>query len=237
VKLKRLFDIVLATTGLVITAPVILLGAVAVRATSPGPAFYLANRAGLRGEPFHVLKLRTMQHDQDPKRDRITAENDSRVTPVGRLLRTFKIDELPQLWNILRGDMSFVGPRPEDLEIVRQHYSPEQMRVLDVRPGLTTPGQVEWYPDLLYHDPPPPGTGVEEHYLARHLPFKVAQDLEYVDSSSLLLDIRVLCGTLWCVAVRSRLALPPRKPLPIAADAVEGQSPDASAEPVRSPKS
>jgi len=228
--LKRLFDIVLATTGLVIAAPVILLGAVAVRATSPGPAFFLARRAGLRGEPFHLYKLRTMQHAQDPDRDRITAENDSRVTRVGRLLRTFKIDELPQLWNILRGDMSFVGPRPEDLEIVRQHYAPEQMRVLDVRPGLTTPGQVEWYPDLLYHDPPPPGTSVEEHYLTRHLPFKLASDLEYVESHGLLLDVRLLFQTVWCVAVRSHLAPLPRKALPIVADAAEATAPGSDAE-------
>jgi lipopolysaccharide/colanic/teichoic acid biosynthesis glycosyltransferase len=217
--LKRLFDIVLATTGLVIATPVIVLGAVAVRATSSGPAFFLATRAGLRGEPFHLFKLRTMHHDQEPDRDRITAENDSRVTPVGRLLRTFKIDELPQLWNILRGDMSFVGPRPEDIEIVRRFYTPEQMRVLDIRPGLTTPGQVEWYPDLLYHDPPPQGTSVEEHYLTRHLPFKLASDLQYVDSHNLFLDIRLLAQTVWCIAIRSHLAPLPRKSLPIEVDA------------------
>lgn len=212
--MKRLFDIMLAAAGLVLAAPVILVAAVLVRATSPGPAFYLANRAGRGGEPFHVYKLRTMSHHEGPAGDRITSANDSRVTAVGRLLRTFKIDELPQLWNILRGDMSFVGPRPEDLEIVREHYTPEQMRVLDVRPGLTTPGQVEWFPDLLYHDPPPPGVSAEQHYLQRHLPFKLAADLEYVDSSGLLLDIRVLAQTFWCIVVRSRFAPPPRKSLP-----------------------
>lgn len=212
--MKRLFDIVLAATGLVVAVPAILVAAVLVRATSPGPAFFLAKRAGRGGEPFHVYKLRTMSHREGPAGDRITSTNDSRVTAVGRLLRTFKIDELPQLWNILRGDMSFVGPRPEDLEIVQQHYTPEQMRVLDVRPGLTTPGQVEWFPDLLYHDPPPPGVSTEEHYLRRHLPLKLAADLEYVDSNGLLLDIKVLIQTFWCIAVRSRLAPPPRKPLP-----------------------
>mgnify|MGYP001553761390 FL=1 len=227
--MKRLFDIVMATTGLVIAAPVIFLGAVAVRVSSPGPAFYQAKRAGRQGEPFDLYKLRTMVHDQDPARNRITGQNDSRVTAIGRLLRTFKIDELPQLWNILRGDMSFVGPRPEDLEIVDQHYTPEQMRVLDIRPGLTTPGQIEWFPDLMYHDPAPPGTSVEEHYLSRHLPFKLACDLEYVESNSLLLDLRVLFQTLWCVAVRSRLAPPPRKPLPIAGPG--GHSPGLDSDP------
>lgn len=233
--MKRLFDIVLATTGLFLVAPVILLGAVAVRVTSPGPAFFVARRAGRWGQPFDLYKLRTMRHDQGSAREKITAENDSRVTGVGRLLRTFKIDELPQLWNILRGDMSFVGPRPEDFEIVRQHYTPEQMRVLDARPGLTTPGQVEWYPDLLYHDPPPPGTSVEEHYLARHLPFKIAADLDYLDSQGLLLDIRLLFQTLWCIAVRSHLAPLPRKPLPVVADTPE--DPPADSDPVRPPES
>jgi lipopolysaccharide/colanic/teichoic acid biosynthesis glycosyltransferase len=95
------------------------------------------------------------------------------------------------------------------------------MRIFDVRPGLTTPGQVEWYPDLLYHDPPPPGVSVEQHYLTRHLPLKLAGDLKYVDSSSLLLDLRVLCETLWCVAVRSRLAPPSRRPLPSVSDVTE----------------
>lgn len=229
--MKRLFDIVVATIGLVVAAPIIFLGAIAVRATSPGPAFFVARRAGRRGEPFHLYKLRTMRHDHRANRERITAQKDSRVTGVGRLLRTFKIDELPQLWNILRGDMSFVGPRPEDIEIVRGHYSPEHMRILDVRPGLTTPGQIEWYPDLLYHDPPPPGTSVEQHYLRRHLPLKLAGDLEYVESSGLLLDLRVLFQTLWCVAVRSRLAPPPRKALPIVADAAEAPAPDSDSEP------
>ena len=213
--MKRLFDITMATIGLVVAAPIILLGALAVRASSPGPAFYVARRAGRRGDPFDLYKLRTMRHLPGPGGERITAGNDSRVTRVGRLLRTFKIDELPQLWNILRGDMSFVGPRPEDIEIVRRHYTPAQMRVLDVRPGLTTPGQVEWYPDLQYHDPPPAGTSAEAHYLQRHLPLRLAADLAYVESSSLALDLRVLLQTLWCVAVRSQLAPPPRKPLPV----------------------
>lgn len=213
--MKRLFDMVLATIGLLVAAPIILLGAVAVRASSPGPAFYVARRAGRRGEPFNLYKLRTMRHDQGAGRQRITAEEDSRITGIGRLLRTFKLDELPQLWNILKGDMSFVGPRPEDIEIVRRHYTAEQMRVLDVRPGLTTPGQVEWYPDLLYHDPPPPGVSAEDHYLERHLPLRLAGDLDYVRSAGLFVDLGVLFRTLWCVAVRSRLSPPPRKPIPV----------------------
>lgn len=210
--LKRSFDIAMAALGLLLAGPLIVAGALAVKATSPGPAFYRAVRAGRGGEPFHLFKLRTMRRDGGGSR--ITEVNDSRVTPVGRLLRSFKIDELPQLWNILRGDMSFVGPRPEDIEIVRRHFTPEQMGVLSVRPGLTTPGQVEWYPDLTYHDPPPPGVPMERHYLERHLPLKLAGDLEYVRTRSFLLDLRVLLATAWCVAVRSRLDPPPRRPWP-----------------------
>ncbi len=211
--LKRSFDIVLSAAGLLLAAPLIAAGALAVKATSPGPAFYRAKRAGRGGQPFHLYKIRTMRHDGGGG-SRITAVHDSRVTPAGRLLRTFKIDELPQLWNILKGDMSFVGPRPEDIEIVRRHYTPEQMGVLAVRPGLTTPGQVEWYPDLTYHDPPPPGVPMERHYFERHLPLKLAGDLDYVRTRSFLLDLKVILLTFWCVAVRSRLSPPPRRPLP-----------------------
>lgn len=225
--LKRSFDIAMATVGLIVAAPLIVAGALVVRATSPGPAFYRAVRAGRGGEPFHLYKLRTMRRDGGGSR--ITEQNDSRVTPVGRLLRTFKIDELPQLWNVLRGDMSFVGPRPEDIEIVRRHYTAEQMGVLDVRPGLTTPGQVEWYPDLTYHDPPPPGVSMERHYLERHLPLKLAGDLEYVRTRSFLLDLKVILATIWCVAVRSRLDPPPRRPVP---DPLTGGALDARGRPV-----
>lgn len=126
--LKRCLDVVVAVCALVLIAPVILMAALAVKWSSPGPAFYRAKRAGLGGKPFIMFKLRTMRVGLDDAERKITAPADERVTVAGRLLRKFKIDELPQFWNVLRGDMALVGPRPEDWDIVRQHYTATQRR-------------------------------------------------------------------------------------------------------------
>jgi len=109
---KRLFDIVFSAGVLLVTWPLIVIGALAVKLTSPGPAFYRAKRAGVGGRPFAMLKFRTMRIGSDTPDRKITAEHDDRITPVGRWLRKFEIDELPQFWNVLCGDMSVVGPRP-----------------------------------------------------------------------------------------------------------------------------
>ena len=140
---------------------------------------------------------------------RISEKDDGRVTRVGRILRKSKLDELPQFWNVLRGDMSIVGPRPEDWDIVQQHYTPEQRRSLEIRPGITSPAQVRWFPDMTYHDPPPEGVAIEEYYLQRHLPAKLAEELRYVDQQSLLLDFKILAQTVWCLLMRSWL-IPPK---------------------------
>jgi lipopolysaccharide/colanic/teichoic acid biosynthesis glycosyltransferase len=207
--IKHLFDIVCASGALLVTWPLILIGALAVKFTSPGPAFYRAKRAGLGGKPFDMLKLRTMRVDTDTPDRRVTAERDDRITPVGALLRKFKIDELPQFWNVLRGDMSIVGPRPEDWDIVQQYYTPEQRRTLEVRPGIAALADVRWYPDLTYHDPPPAGISIQEWYLRRHLPAQVAEGLRYVKQQSMLLDLRVLAQMIFCVLVYPWL--PPKK--------------------------
>ena len=207
--IKRLFDVVFAVCALLATWPLILIGALAVKLTSPGPAFYRAKRAGLAGKPFEMLKLRTMRVGLDTADRRVTAENDERITPVGALLRKFKIDELPQFWNVLRGDMSIVGPRPEDWDIVERYFTPEQRRTLEVRPGIASPVDVRWYPDMTYHDPPPAGVPIQEYYLRRHMPVQLAEALRYVEQQSLLLDLKVIGQTIFCVVVRSWL--PPKK--------------------------
>jgi lipopolysaccharide/colanic/teichoic acid biosynthesis glycosyltransferase/glycosyltransferase involved in cell wall biosynthesis len=209
---KRTLDVVIAGAALVLTGPLILAGAAAVKLTSPGPAFYRARRAGRDGRPFTMFKLRTMRVGADTPDRKITADADDRITPVGRLLRRFKLDELPQLWNVLRGDMSLVGPRPEDWDLVQQHYTAEQRRTLLVRPGLASPADVRWYPDLTYHDPPPAGVSIQDHYLRRHLPAQVAEALRYVERPGLTADARVLGQLVFCVLVRSWLP-PPRRPL------------------------
>lgn len=211
--LKRPFDIVVAAAVLIVTSPLILLAAIAVKLSSPGPIIYRAKRAGMGGRPFEMLKLRTMRVGLDVAHRRVTEANDARVTPVGHLLRKCKIDELPQLWNVLKGDMAIVGPRPEDWEIVERHFTPEQRRVLDVRPGIASPVDVEWYPDLTYHDPLPPNVSMQEHYVRRHMPLQVSCAMDYVSRPSLLADLQVIGRLVYCVLVYSWHS-PKKRPLP-----------------------
>lgn len=212
--MKRFSEVVISGTALLLTFPLLLGGAVMVRLTSPGPVLYRAKRAGLGGKPFEMLKLRTMYPGTDSVNERVTAPGDNRITPVGRFLRKSRIDELPQFWNVLLGDMSIVGPRPEDWEIVNHHYTAEQRRLLQVRPGIVSPVDVHWYPDITYHDPPPPGIPMQEWYLARHLPVQISQGLEYVDHRSALTDVMVIARTVYCVMVSSWMP-PRRRPLPV----------------------
>lgn len=207
--IKRFFDIFFASCALLVTWPLILIGALAVKLTSPGTAFYRAKRAGLRGKPFDMYKLRTMRVGTDTSDRKITAARDDRITPVGALLRKFKIDELPQFWNVLEGDMSIVGPRPEDWDIVELYYTPEQRRTLEVRPGIAALADVRWYPDLTYHDPHPAGVSMQDWYLKRHMPAQVAEGLWYVEHRSMFLDLKVLAQMIYCVMVYSWI--PPKK--------------------------
>lgn len=203
VRWKRVFDITFALFALLLTGPIIVIGIVAVKLTSSGPVFYRARRAGLGGQPFDMLKLRSMYVGTDSLDRRVTALRDDRITPVGAWLRKFKIDELPQFWNVLRGEMSLVGPRPEDWNIVQNHYTPEQRRTLDVRPGVMSLAEIRWYPDLAYFDPPPAGVPMQEYYLARHMQLRLAEELRHVTNQSLWLDLQVIWQTVFCVLWRS----------------------------------
>lgn len=211
---KRILDTLFSIAALLVTGPLILICALAIVVTSPGPAFYRAKRAGLGGRPFSMFKLRTMRTGTDALDRRVTAEEDDRVTPVGRVLRKFQIDELPQFWNVLRGEMSVVGPRAEDWDIVQRHYTAEHRRTLDVRPGIVSPADLTWYPNLTYHDPPPPGVSAQAYYLQRHMPLQLAECLHYVEKTSLILDLKLIVQTAYCVLVRSWLP-PKRKPVPL----------------------
>jgi lipopolysaccharide/colanic/teichoic acid biosynthesis glycosyltransferase len=217
--IKRLFDILIASMALLVSWPLILIGVLAVKLTSPGPVFYHAKRAGLGGKPFVMFKLRTMYVSTDSLDRRVTADDDDRITPVGRALRRFRIDELPQFWNVLRGDMSIIGPRPEDWSIVERYYTPRQRRTLEVKPGIASLSDVYWYPDLTYHDPPPEGVSMQDHYLKRHLHIKLEQEIAYAERHTLLMDLQILLQTAYCVLFRSWLP-PERKPLPD----IEGES-------------
>src|SRR5438034_11703500 len=139
---KRLLDVVLASVALIALAPVLAVAALGIRLSSRGPILYRARLVGLCGRRFVMYKLRTMHVDHGGHKSVITAERDPRVFAFGRLLRRLKIDELPQLVNVLRGELSLVGPRPEDPVFVARHYAPEHRETLKVLPGMASPGSI-----------------------------------------------------------------------------------------------
>ena len=142
---KRIYDVVFASLGLLISSPFILVFAILVKATSKGPAFFKQERGGYMGKTFKVIKLRSMRNDAEAKTGAVWAQkNDPRVTPVGRFMRKTRIDELPQFWNVLKGDMSLVGPRPERPELTEKFYKqwPEFAQRLRIIPGITGYAQV-----------------------------------------------------------------------------------------------
>lgn len=187
--MKRLFDFVVAAVALIPLAPVLIVLAIAVRVTSRGPVIYRARRAGLRGEPFDLWKFRSM-YSSPSQGAAITRSGDPRVTPLGRILRAYKLDELPQLINVLRGDMSLVGPRPEDPRYVAL-YNDEQRAILDQLPGITSAAS------LLYRDEESHLTGGdwERHYVDTIMPDKLRIDLEYARRRTLLSDIMLIVKT------------------------------------------
>ena len=189
-RLKRPIDVLVAGLGLLALSPVLAGIAAAIRLDSSGPVLYRATRSGRGGQPFTMYKFRTMQTRQDSTATRITTHADRRITRVGRLLRSSRLDELPQLWNVLKGDMSLVGPRPEDPQYV-ELYSPVDLMVLAVRPGITSLAA------LLYRDEELllVGDGWERIYVERVMPAKLAIDHAYVEQQSLWLDLKILAAT------------------------------------------
>lgn len=190
---KRLFDLVFASVLLVVVAPILALCALLVRLTSRGPVLFHATRAGVDGHEFTMYKLRTMHHRPDQDGSRITATDDARVSRVGRWLRKIHLDELPQLVNVLKGDMSLVGPRPEDLVLVAQHYTPAMRATLDVRPGMTGPGTLFAY---TRGDAHLDGRDDREaDYAENLLALKLAFELVYIERQSLAYDVQLLLRT------------------------------------------
>jgi lipopolysaccharide/colanic/teichoic acid biosynthesis glycosyltransferase len=201
---KRIFDTAIALFILAAASPVLLIAAAGIKLTSPGPVLYRARRIGkdrrrqqrhepYRGREFTMYKLRTMRTDRDTAALPITAWEDSRVFPWGRLLRRLKIDELPQLVNVIKGNMSLVGPRPEAPEVVHSHYREDDVSTLRVHPGVTSPGTLYYYTHceaLLSSD------AVMNTYVGRVLPIKLALDRVYLTDASLLYDMRVLLRTM-----------------------------------------
>ncbi len=187
--MKRCFDVSVALLALALLAPLFAIIGAALALTEGPPILYRGLRVGKDGRTFSMLKFRTMTQGGAAPSE-ITVYRDARVTPLGRLLRAWKLDELPQLLNVLRGEMSLVGPRPEAPCFVAL-YTPEQRTVLAVRPGITGPAQVIFrHEERLLIGPDP-----EAYYRAVLMPAKLAIDLEYVRSHSLWLDLKMIALT------------------------------------------
>lgn len=192
----RVRDVVCASLGLLVLLPLFLLTALAIRLDSPGPVFFRQVRVGRSGRPFRIHKFRTMRVDEiGPS---VSTSVDPRITRVGRFLRATKLDELPQLIDVLRGVMSLVGPRPEVPEYVALWPSHLRDDILLVRPGITDPAtlQLRSEADILAQAPDPERTYIEEF-----LPMKAQAYADYVRSRSLMADFLVVFGTLVAVVV------------------------------------
>jgi len=189
--MKRTLDIVVSLIGLICLLPLLLLVTVVIKLDSTGPVFFRQTRMGMRFRPFQILKFRTMVQDSSTKGHSITVGDDPRITRVGRFLRKTKIDELPQLINVFKGEMTFVGPRPEVpqyVELFRQDYE----EILKIRPGITDLASIKYRNEaaLLGQSKNP-----EEEYVTRVLPDKISLGREYVRCSSLAFDLRLIFRT------------------------------------------
>jgi lipopolysaccharide/colanic/teichoic acid biosynthesis glycosyltransferase/O-antigen/teichoic acid export membrane protein len=206
--MRRAVDVLVAGIALTITGPVIVLLAAAVRFTSRGPAFYRQVRTGSSGEQFTILKLRSMVSGADRVGPLVTSRADSRVTALGALLRATKLDELPQLINVLRGDMTLIGPRPEVPRFI-PCYDDEELEILSVRPGLTGPGQIFY--TQVQQATVLDGADPEQHYATCELHAKLAIDLDYLRRRGLRFDLLILVRT---VLLLTKLAKPVAAPQP-----------------------
>src|SRR5215813_3343835 len=189
--MKRMFDIVVSLIGLICLLPLLLLAAVLIKLDSTGPVFFRQTRMGTRFRPFNILKFRTMVQNSSTRGQAITVGDDPRITRVGWFLRKTKIDELPQLINVLRGEMTFVGPRPEVpqyVELFRKDYE----EILKVRPGITDLASIKYRDEaaLLGQSQNP-----EEEYVKHVLPDKISLGKEYIRCSSLAFDLTLIFKT------------------------------------------
>ena len=216
-------DAILASCALVLASPVLLMAAIGIRLSSPGPIIYRARRIardrrrwaatpsdsageserrqpGYGGREFTIYKLRTMHVQPHRSARPITALHDDRVFPFGAFLRVTKIDELPQLLNVIRGEMALVGPRPEAPEIVRGHYSATHLETLRVPPGLTSPGSIYYY---THGEATLEGDDATSRYTEDLLPVKLEIDRRYVRRATLVSDVLVLLRTVVVVVARA----------------------------------
>ena len=192
---KRCFDLIFSVLFLLVFSPVYLLTWIIIKIVSPGPAIYKAKRAGKDGKLFDCYKFRSMRVDSG-KVKLTTLQNDDRIFPFGKFIRKAKIDEMPQVVNILKGEMSVVGPRPEDQENADKVYVGEYKHILDVKPGLTSTASLYDYTHgELFED--------EESYEREFMPKKLELELYYVNHRSFWYDILLILRTAWLIVLKT----------------------------------
>ncbi|MBQ7490567.1 MAG: sugar transferase [Bacteroidales bacterium] len=188
---KRIFDIIAALAGLLVLSPLIILLCIIIPLDSKGSPFFCQKRVGRHNRDFSLYKFRTMRKDSDKAGLLTVGGKDSRITRIGYWLRKFKIDEIPQLINILKGEMSVVGPRPEVRKYVNM-YTPHQMQVLEVRPGLTDLASIKYVNEneILGQSSDP-----EKTYIEKIMPEKIELNLQYIENQSIIYDIELIFKT------------------------------------------
>jgi lipopolysaccharide/colanic/teichoic acid biosynthesis glycosyltransferase len=189
--LPRILEIAIATVGLIVLSPLFLILACAIMLFDRRPVLYCAKRVGVRRKEFGLLKFRTMSPGSDKHGTGLTTRDDLRITRIGVLLRRFKLDELPQLLNVLRGDMSFVGPRPEDPRYVAV-YSEEHLDILNHRPGITSPASLQYKDEAALL----PAEETDRVYVEDILPRKLDLDLQYLQQRTVLSDLKLIFRTI-----------------------------------------
>ena len=190
--LRRFVDIIVAMIGLILLSPALILISILVKRDTPGPVFFGGSRLGKNGREFKIYKFRTMfEHPASYQGNRVTADGDDRITPLGHWLRDTKVNELPQLWNVLIGDMSLVGPRPEDPQLAMGWPKEVREQLLSVRPGITSPASI------IYRDEEKMlnGSSMMEDYFHKILPSKLRLDLLYIRNRTILTDLDIIFWT------------------------------------------
>jgi lipopolysaccharide/colanic/teichoic acid biosynthesis glycosyltransferase len=202
--MKRVMDLFFSSSGLFLLSPLLLSLAGRIRMEDGGPVFYRGLRIGLHGKPFRIFKFRTMVVNADQMGGASTADDDPRITRIGKKLRKYKLDELPQLINVLLGDMSLVGPRPEVPHYVNM-YTEEEKAILTVRPGITDWASL-WNSDegaFLAGSPDP-----EKAYMEKIRPEKIRLQLKYVRERSFWIDCKIIYQTVFAILLRKNESLP-----------------------------
>ena len=191
--LKKSFDVVFAFLGLILVSPLLLVIAILIKRESPGPVFYRGERIGKNGKPFRIFKFRTMVPEAEKLGGPSTAGDDPRLLKIGHFLKKYQLDEIPQLINILKGEMSLVGPRPEVKMYVDMMTPGERNTILSVAPGMTDLASLwnfsEW--KILEGSPDP-----EKTYMEKIRPTKIKLQMEYVKNCSFLLDLKIILKTI-----------------------------------------